>query len=118
VTDQKNRGSWVAVLLVLLGVAILSRPFRMMRLFGLRPWIIGRALTGGRIGWPLLLVGGLIRLVFWGVVVVAVLFLVRPRAGGSARSLPESALDILKRRYAAGELTREQYEQMRRDVES
>jgi uncharacterized membrane protein len=29
----------------------------------------------------------------------------------------ESALDIVRRRYAAGELTREQYEQMRRDLE-
>ncbi len=29
----------------------------------------------------------------------------------------ESALDILKRRYASGEITREQYEQMRRDIE-
>jgi len=28
----------------------------------------------------------------------------------------ESALDILKRRYARGEITREQFEQMRRDV--
>ncbi len=29
----------------------------------------------------------------------------------------ENALDILKRRYAGGEITREQFEQMRRDVE-
>jgi putative membrane protein len=29
----------------------------------------------------------------------------------------ESPLDILKRRYASGEITREQFEQMRRDIE-
>ena len=29
----------------------------------------------------------------------------------------ESPLDILKRRYAGGEITREQFEQMRRDIE-
>lgn len=29
----------------------------------------------------------------------------------------ESPLDILKRRYARGEITREQFEQMRRDIE-
>ena len=28
----------------------------------------------------------------------------------------ETPLDVLKRRYAAGEITREQFEQMRRDV--
>jgi putative membrane protein len=39
-------------------------------------------------------------------------------AGPSDRSASgsESALDILKRRYANGEITREQFEQMRRDV--
>jgi putative membrane protein len=29
----------------------------------------------------------------------------------------ETPLDILKRRYAAGEITREEYEQMRKDLE-
>jgi putative membrane protein len=29
----------------------------------------------------------------------------------------ETPLDVLKRRYAAGEITREEYEQMRKDLE-
>ncbi len=37
-----------------------------------------------------------------------------PARGGPAG---ESALDILKRRYASGEITREQFQQMRRDIE-
>ena len=35
----------------------------------------------------------------------------------AARPGEESAEDILRRRYAAGEITREQFEQMRRDLE-
>ncbi len=31
---------------------------------------------------------------------------------------PQSAVEILKSRYARGEITKEQFEQMRRDVES
>jgi uncharacterized membrane protein len=47
-------------------------------------------------------------------------------AAGGNRILPgfqppqgqvESALDILKKRYARGEITNEQFESMRRDVE-
>jgi putative membrane protein len=30
---------------------------------------------------------------------------------------PETPLDILKKRYARGEITREQYEQMKKDLE-
>lgn len=117
-TDQTNRGLLIAILVVVLIVAAVSWPMGMMGRHGMRPWMVGHALMNhGRFGVALFWIGGLIRLVVWGVLVVVVLFLVR-RAGGPARSIPESALDILKRRYAAGELTREQYQQMRQDLES
>lgn len=50
---------------------------------------------------------GLVLLVIWAVRQVA------PPAGTAPR-----ALEVLKERYARGEITREQYEQMRRDLES
>ncbi len=50
---------------------------------------------------------GLVLLVIWAVRQFA------PPAGTAPR-----ALEILKERYARGEITREQYEQMRRDLES
>ncbi len=37
---------------------------------------------------------------------------------GMSRRSGESAMDILKRRYAQGEITKEEYEQMRRDLEA
>ena len=38
--------------------------------------------------------------------------------GTSGSSSGRRPLDILKERYARGEITRDQYEQMRRDLES
>lgn len=59
--------------------------------------------------------GWLSMLAFWGVVLLGLILLVRWGGGtseprGASR---ESAQDILKRRYAAGEITRGEYEQMR-----
>ena len=59
-------------------------------------------------------------LAFRGLLIVGVVLLVQLLDRGGARPptpTRESALDIVNRRYAAGELAREQHEQMRRDLE-
>ena len=60
--------------------------------------------------------------IFWIVVIVLIIWLVvnqsnknkqiyqPPRAG-------DSAIEILKRRYAKGEITKEEFEQMKKDLE-
>lgn len=53
---------------------------------------------------------------FWGMVIALIIFLVRRTGCEGTRS--ESAADILKRRYAKGEITREAYESMRKDIET
>lgn len=50
---------------------------------------------------------------FWVLVIVGIVALVRAATRGGQS---ESALDILRKRYAAGELTKEQFEQMKRDL--
>ena len=68
-------------------------------------------------GWGLWMVlAGLSMAAFWGAVVVGVVLLARSLSGRSART-EDSALDILRRRHAAGEITREQFETMRADLE-
>ncbi len=61
---------------------------------------------------------------FWLVVIGVVLYLIFGRGRGpricgpGSGPLEESPLDILKKRYAKGEITREEFEQMKRDVQS
>jgi len=68
------------------------------------------------------LFGFLLMILFWGAIIALGVWLVGnlfPKAGSTAGSQAgESALEILKRRYARGELTREEYEAMRHDLES
>jgi putative membrane protein len=61
--------------------------------------------------------GGLVMLAFWGVVVAGVILAIRSMGGFPGGQWHDTPLNMLKRRYAAGQLTREQYEQMRKDLE-
>jgi len=59
---------------------------------------------------------------FWIVLIVAVVALLRGQWGGGwgggppAERPPRSALDILKERYARGEIGREEFEEKKRDL--
>jgi len=66
------------------------------------------------IGWGWLGLGFLHMVVFWGLVILAFAGLFK-WLGGSPLS-ESSAMDILKARYAKGDLTREQFEQLRREI--
>ena len=70
----------------------------------------------GGMGWGM----GLGMLLFWGLVLVGVVALVRGLGPGADRHAPpppnHGALDLLAQRYARGEIDREEYEQKRRDL--
>jgi putative membrane protein len=73
-------------------------------------------------GWGTMMFGGLGMLAFWGLLIGLVLWGVRAFAGGrgndnSGASRP-TPLEILQARYARGEISREEYETMRRDLQS
>lgn len=59
-------------------------------------------------------------LIFWGLLIVAIVMLVRCFGGSgicekTGRDKP--SLDLLKERYARGEIEREEFEQKKRDLE-
>ncbi len=69
--------------------------------------------------------GGLMMIpmiLFWGLIIWGIVWLVRGAGGCCApaytdrRDRPDSALDILKMRYARGEINKEEFESRKRDL--
>lgn len=78
-------------------------------------------------GWGWMLFGGLTMVLFWGGLIALIVLAVRGLTGSGYQSrsgeLPErratpDALEILKTRYAKGEITQEEFEQIRKDLQS
>jgi putative membrane protein len=71
----------------------------------------------GGMGVPFWWLGAGFRVLFLAAVAVGIVYLVRAlnRQGGRGHH-EESALDILQKRYARGEITREQFEEMKRNL--
>jgi len=62
--------------------------------------------------------GWIFMIIFWGILVVGLIFLIRYLVGTTKASKgEESALDILKKRYARGEVNKEEFEQKKKDLQ-
>ena len=86
--------------------------------------MMGSGMMGGYWGYGDGSWWGLSMLAFWLLVIVGggvLLISLRPSSRQSAADSPDGGLyrsrEILRERYARGEITREQYEQVRRDLE-
>ncbi|MDD5168256.1 MAG: SHOCT domain-containing protein [Syntrophales bacterium] len=67
-------------------------------------------------GWLWMTFGFLLFVLFWGVVIWLIVWAVRKATGPKDTAATGGALDIAKMRYAKGEISKEQYEQIKKDL--
>jgi len=75
------------------------------------------------LGWGGWLLGSMMMLLFWGGSIGLVFLAIRAFIGSSQKqpgdlTSSETALGILKKRYARGEIDKDEYEAKRRDIET
>jgi putative membrane protein len=66
----------------------------------------------GRVGFGMMIM----MILFWALIVVAVVVGIRWLVGQGKESRPDSALEILRQRYARGEINKEEFEARKRDL--
>jgi len=74
---------------------------------------------GNGYSWGGMAFGMVSMLLFWVLLIAAAVILIRYLSGtgvSSERQREKTALDILKERYARGEIEREEFEQKKRDL--
>ncbi|GBE04411.1 MAG TPA: SHOCT domain-containing protein [Nitrospirae bacterium] len=68
-------------------------------------------------GWGMGGFGWIAMAAFWALVIVVVIFLIRSFAGSTkSQGKAGTALDILKERYAKGEINREEFEEKKKGL--
>jgi uncharacterized membrane protein len=105
---MRNKNQALFTILLLALAAVVAMPFVMgetgiMTSVGMYPGMMGGYVG---VGWGML-AGGVMMVAFWALAIAGAVLLVRWLTG------PEpSATEVLRKHYAAGEITREQYDRM------
>ena len=74
-------------------------------------WCLNGFGRGGSFGW----FGGIF-MMFWPILFLVVLFYLLNKNDGVKSQGGETALDILKKRYAKGEISKEEFEERKKDL--
>ena len=82
-------------------------------------WHMGRWMMGG---WGMGWFGMIFMIIFWGLIIVGLVLLIRwliqntSGKGQTGVRTGSNALDILKERFAKGEISRDEFESMKKDI--
>jgi putative membrane protein len=74
----------------------------------------------GNMSWGWWGVGAIHMILFWGFLILAIILVIRfltSGVGERQREFPDSALEVLKIRYANGEIDRDEFEEKKRDLQ-
>ena len=124
-----TRAIWI-IIAVLIGVGLFAGGFLLSR-SGWGWFSYGPGMMDSNFGWGMMNgfgLGGIIPIIltmlFWVIIIALGVLLIsglvsRANSQPPANQPPaESALDILKKRYARGEITKEQFDEMRRELDA
>jgi len=68
-------------------------------------------------GWLWMIFGFIVFILFWGGVIWLIVWAVKKSTGQkNSDGINQNAIDIAKTRYARGEITKEQFEQIKKDL--
>ncbi len=84
-------------------------------------YLIPSAMADTPCPWPFLgsnygHMGGVGMLIFWILVIIGIIYLIKNSSCGSGRKEEKRPLDILKERYAKGEIDKEEFESKKKDL--
>ncbi len=124
---MKNVGTILGIILVVVLVVLLLGGAGMMGFggFGMGGMMGGYGGNGGMMGgyggYGFNPIGAILSLVFWALIIGGIVLLVVWLARNAGRtalgaSPTDAPLDILKARYAKGEITKEQFDAIKRDL--